>query len=288
MKKEASVRRVECPACHQVTELEANERHCEHCGRDLLKFCSKCGARRYGVIGFKPCKGCGNVEGVTLASEPAPTVVPTACGICRIQLQPGAKSCAVCGWIVKLTKRLCPFCTKEVGLTANKCGQCGKAFSLTVERRLSHVMCLACRNTDELDDWAAKYHIPFLFQTERGGKIACFKSAKDAVKTWLKFFCPPGRRYPPDVAANYLVHHDIAPWTFPTLRQAVGFINQFQCSCGERSWGFTALPAVYTMGTTVAVHTVSLTKRFGGWLVERARGARQEWKGLGAKRPERR
>jgi len=221
----------------------------------------KCG---YGLRSdWKHCPACGASTGIVDDKVES----PSECGLCKAKLPSGTTKCSKCGRIVKDFKRLCPYCKKVIGLTDDSCRHCGKQFPITIDK-LPQIVCGSCGRSEEIDDWFGFRNLPFLFQTERGVKVGCFKDKEIALKNYKLFFEHSKR---PETHRDEMdISEDEKPWSFRDKQTAQMFVNAFPCpslNCGGKNWKLSifkrfwgAAPSAERIGKGVGTGFLGLGK----------------------------
>ncbi|OGZ35479.1 MAG: hypothetical protein A3E90_02790 [Candidatus Portnoybacteria bacterium RIFCSPHIGHO2_12_FULL_40_11] len=187
--------------------------------------------------------------------------------MCKAKLPSGTTKCSKCGRIVKDFKRLCPYCKKVIGLTDDSCRHCGKQFPITIDK-LPQIVCGSCGRSEEIDDWFGFRNLPFLFQTERGVKVGCFKDKEIALKNYKLFFEHSKR---PETHRDEMdISEDEKPWSFRDKQTAQMFVNAFPCpslNCGGKNWKLSifkrfwgAAPSAERIGKGVGTGFLGLGK----------------------------
>lgn len=193
--------------------------------------CKKCGYELNSR--WKHCPACGAPTGITGTGDEK-SRGPHECGLCKAKLPAEVNKCSKCGWLVKDFRRLCPYCKKQIGLTDDSCQYCGKQFPMAIDK-LPQIVCGNCGRAEEIDDWFAFRNLPFLFQTEKGAKVGCFKNKEISLKNYKLFFEHPKR--PGTHRDEITIEEDETPWSFRDRQAAQKFVSAFPCpTCGVKNW----------------------------------------------------
>lgn len=276
-RKKKGGKAIKCPFCAREG-VPSGSKCCPFCSRELLAFCPKCGAKRQLEAEHIYCTGCGSPF---TAHGSAVAAAARKCDICKADLAADAKSCRNCGKFSRPPTRLCPKCKKAVALTANRCSECGSSFPLSVDKFLSHVVCGGCHTVWEIDDWMARYNLPFLFQTPPREKELYCKSREAAVELCLYFFLAAGGSHS---AVREMVEKGAEdPWQFRSWQRTVEFMNRFKCGCGVRNWNLSPLYALKGRTQQAAPHVGKAAAAAGSWLWGHFRQAGKDLTGKGKK-----